>query len=290
VPFCLLGFKGFSSVLLLVLLISLCSTVTPANQVKPGTNPPGLEEDRLSPISCPAQPESPLSAVPQILEIDPHAELWFDPDVVAGDRVRLKEGLQAAESYIQSVLNESLPPLTCFYIRATDAGPAGSAETEGNRVLIFTGLEGWPGNASWNLQEVAAHEYGHVWEFSVVGEFYSSSPVWLMEGIAEWTAFQAMIAAGIMTSGDVEVAIPPPTGPLVPPLERLEAPDGWSETLQAYNMGFRAVALLTSAKGSGALSHYLEEVAQGRHWQEAFFDTFGLQPTDLYAIFDAQRP
>jgi hypothetical protein len=215
------------------------------------------------------------------------AELWYDPGVTASDRAGIAAGLAAAEAYITNDLGAALPPLVCFDVRAANAGPIGSAETVGARIIVVTTPEGWPATPAWRLQQVAAHEYVHAWQAQVVGTSFDRSPVWLLEGMADWIALHALIQAGTVSSTDAYATQLMPTGPLVPPLQDLETPRGWSSTLQPYSLAYQAVDRLISNMDPSLLRTYLIDLSTGVSWQSAFSQSFGVQPADFYRSFDA---
>jgi len=234
---------------------------------------------RLDPLDSPIPPGT------GTIERLSGADLWLETDVTPEDRVQIRRGLSAVQAYISTTLESSLPVLACFDVRASNVGPAGSAMEKGNQVLFLSTPQGWPGKQPWQMAKVAAHEYVHVWQEDVAGSAYSSSSVWLIEGMAEWMAYQSLAEAGILTQDQ----IPAPSGKrkaLAPPLELLETPQGWNGTLQPYGQAFQAVDQLIMGKSLAAFESYLGDLSKGLSWQDAFKAAFELPPAAFYKRFD----
>ena len=275
---------GFGFLCVLLLSVTAACARSPDALEQPTA---AAELTLLTPsLGCGPRLKSAIPAIPQLGEPLRGAELWYDSDVNASDRAGVAAGLAAVETYITSDLGAGLPPLVCFDIRAANEGPVGSAETAGAQILILTTPEGWPQTPAWRLQQVAAHEYIHAWQAQVAGTSSETSPVWLLEGMADWVALHALIQTGKVTPAEVYAAQLTPTGPLVPPLEDLETPTGWMSTLQPYSLAYEAVDLLISDKDPGLLRLYLIDLSAGMTWQSAFHQAFGIQPADFYRSFD----
>lgn len=235
---------------------------------------------------CPLSHEDKPLAADQVMEYVYGTELWAEPDVSMADREGIKAGLGAIQSYLQMNIGGLLPSGVCLDVRAVTEGAVGTARTEGQTILILTTPTGWPDSPPWRLSQVIAHEYVHAWQALVGGPGLSDSAVWLLEGMADWIAWRAMVDAEIVSSGEAEAVAAMPGGPFVPELSLLETQKGWGQALGPYAVSFQAVRLLITGQKPGALGLYLSGIARGLAWTDAFYQVFGRSPTDFYRLFD----
>ena len=213
--------------------------------------------------------------------------IWFENDVPDTDREGIRAGLTAIRSYLGDSMAGPNPSDVCIDVRATSAGPVGSARTEDRTILVFTSPDGWPETPSWRVSLLIAHEYVHAWQAAAGGTQYSSCALWLIEGMADWVAARALVNAGLVPATAVLSSGSMADGPFVPDLSLLETPEGWNQTLAPYPVARQAVELLMAGQKPGTLAVYLASLAAGMTWQSAFRQVFGRSPTDFYRVFDA---
>jgi hypothetical protein len=226
----------------------------------------------------------------QQLEALPQIDLWFEESVTKEDRERIRAGLVQVRSYLASHFAARLPSFTCFDVRSTVEGPAGSGQASSGRVLLVTTPSGWPDETEGALATVAAHEYVHVWQLMLAGEdIFGLSPVWLLEGMAQWIAFRALADSNLLPAEDLSCRLEIPYGALTPRLELLETRSGWRMTLPNYLTSLQAVNHLVTLSSPAALHLYLVYLGDGAPWPEAFAHAFGLAAVDFYEEFDASN-
>ncbi|MPZ50561.1 MAG: hypothetical protein GEU75_14905 [Dehalococcoidia bacterium] len=162
----------------------------------------------------------------------------------------------------------------------------GSGRASAGRVLILTAPEGWPDESEWGLAGAAAHEYVHVWQLMLAGEdAFEQSAVWLVEGMAQWIALQALIDVQLLPAEYLACLLETPPGPLTPYLEILETPAGWRTALLNYLTSLQAVSQLVGRGELPMLERYLVNLGGGGLWEDAFSDAFGFSITDFYRQF-----
>lgn len=154
-------------------------------------------------------------------------------DVAAGvscvDEAAIRQGIEKAQTFLTTNTGGDVPasmhPLVTVKVVATGLGnqsPGGggacctSQDTAGmGRPFFDVKHPNWdiskpPGIATWsifaNKEKTAAHEYVHVWAWSLGGLPYSSERLgdWLTEGLAEYLAYSTMVRLGQMRAEDVD--------------------------------------------------------------------------------------
>jgi hypothetical protein len=211
--------------------------------------------------------------------------LILDDAALASDREQVRAGLEAVRSYLGRE-GALIPGLVCVDVRVTQSSLAGSANALGNRVVIYTTPEGWTLPLSWHLSLVAAHEYVHAWQYHASGDAPPGGPIWLVEGAAQFIAVRSIIEAGILPHAEAQSLMTRPSGPLVPALRDLEAPESFDVINVPYDLAYAAVDLLTSLKGVAGLQEYWTDVGSGVAWQTAFERAFGLTALEFYELFE----
>jgi len=223
----------------------------------------------------------------QVVEHLPQLDIWFGDAVVEADRARIRDGLGYVQHYLATHFTAALPARVCVDVRASDGGLVGSGRARAGGVLLITAPEGWPIAATWSLPAVAAHEYIHVWQQTIVGpDAFYSSPVWLAEGMAQWIAFNTVAEAGLLPIEDLKCWLERAPGLLRPRLARLETQEGWRAYLMNYQVNLEGVAALVALRGEPGLETYLTNLGRGDNWEDAFEAAFGLSPAAFYRLFD----
>ena len=117
-------------------------------------------------------------------------------------------------------------------------------------------------------------------------------PLWLSEGSAEFLAYRAASADGVL-SYQAERESKDPWGfvrqaqYIEKPLRELETWDRISSTrISAYPYSLMAAELLAAPAGQRALLDYYRLLQPGTTWQMAFEAAFGMTIDDFYTLFE----
>jgi hypothetical protein len=152
---------------------------------------------------------------------------------------------------------------------------------------------------------VSAHEYVHVLqsELGCLGDEAPPRFRWLVEGMAEEVAWQALISSGRVSNAQVERtiradALPPPglIGHGLYPLAAYERADGADREYALWHLAVRR--LLRAAVNAGeaprahpqvSLRRFCERIGGGLEWHRAFARSFGMPVGRFYYQFEAFR-
>ena len=122
-----------------------------------------------------------------------------------------------------------------------------------------------------------------------------AGPRWLSEGSAEFLAYRAVSAGGVL-SYQAERESKEPWGfvrqaqYIEKPLRELETWDGFSSTrISASEYSLMAAELLASHAGERALLDYYRRLQPGTTWQMAFEAAFGMTVDEFYTLFEERR-
>ena len=272
-----------------LIVMSAGCTVLWSCTSKPVRSDARLDGEEASLVSvCGGTFQSSVRAGHQVLEYLPQVDIWFGDDVAEADRARVREGLTHVQQYLVTHFTAAVPANACVDVRTSNGGPVGSGRMNSGRILLITAPEGWPIAAAWSLPSVVAHEYVHVWQEAIAGpDAFYSSPVWLVEGMAQWIAFNTMAEAGLLPVEDLSCWLERAPGLLRPRLSSLETPEGWRAYLMNYQVSLEGIDTVVGRAGELGLQSYLTNLGRGENWAEAFEAAFGLAPAAFYRSFDA---
>ena len=174
--------------------------------------------------------------------------------------------------------------------------PAATTLTTGSPRLYFdvihrdwnpdTNGRGWTTVA--DNTKVAVHEYTHAWHFTLSG---NKNPFgqWIDEGIAEFVAYDAMIAAGQISKANVDRFM----------LDGAKQSNETSRPLKSYtrspvwpgHVGYAAINWLVDESPNGKMSIRIlaTEFAAGKSTKEAFIKAFNIEPDSFYLQFEKWR-
>ena len=229
------------------------------------------------------------------------------------------EGVRLMDEYIESLdvpgieaevhfhLFQDQHELAAAYEAATGAKASrGDIEAfldgEGYIFVNTLRLEEWKVSSEF-VRRASAHEMVHALQYELAGVRYDTDdhtiaetgPFWVIEGIAEFLAYQAMAAAGVLSYdtirnstdsfGIVEQSKRDDT-----PLSEMETLAGSSEVRgNPWIYFLLAAELLASRTGQSSLIHYYSLLQPGTTWQEAFEQAFGVTAEEFYELFEAHR-
>ena len=122
-----------------------------------------------------------------------------------------------------------------------------------------------------------------------------AGPRWLSEGSAEFLAYRAVSAGGVL-SYQAERKSKDPWGfvrqaqYIEKPLRELETLDGIRSTrISAYLYSLMAAELLAAHAGERTLLDYYRRLQPGTTWQMAFEAAFGMTVDEFYTLFEEHR-
>ena len=238
------------------------------------------------------------------LEIGPDVKPEHIQDSVEGVRLMheyaLSVGLPDIEFDVEIYLYDDVDELCAIYSRLSGR-PRTCKEGLAVAGTGYVVLD--PSGRGGRLNKIMAHELFHTYqhgfsELSVgsgVSEVPEAGPRWLAEGIAEYYAYRAMDAGGILDYERERDSTDPwgfvEHGKYVDKsLNNLET---WTDITEArgstYSLFLLAAELLASYAGERALIDYYVLLQPGTTWQQAFESAFGMTVEEFYVLFEAHR-
>lgn len=212
-------------------------------------------------------------------------------DVSSADESYVREGIAAANDYLLSVFGVSLRHNLAVNIRDTAyrMNPGVIAFAAGEFLVVFTGAPGWEYLSPSLRLRVIFHEFIHIFEYDMIGGDKEASPMWIIEGIAEYVSFEIVLQLGILKARDVYDAQTWAVSrglDYMPPLYELEnIGDFQNADGPVYSLSYLAIDELAGKDVNGRLRMYFESVASGSTWQAAFLQAFGTEPEEFYERF-----
>ena len=187
----------------------------------------------------------------------------------------------------------------------TSGNEAGWVARESNAVAgdsyFFTNVLRWEERetSSNSRKKISAHELFHVFQ----GEWASGyrGPAWITEGTAEYLAFRALDAGGVLsydtqrnspTSSKLVAGLVRSAKDVVKPLSELETYQGFQDVAakgSAYPFTLLAAELLAHHAGEKALISYFTLLKSDTTWQQAFHAAFGMTVEEFYELFEEHR-
>ena len=174
---------------------------------------------------------------------------------------------------------------------------AGSVRLPGSWIIIRTSH---PSSAEplflQRLTKISAHELLHTYqsEFSELrhpgrpdDQVPLTGPRWAREGIAEFLAYRASDAGGVL-SYDSKRARSVSVAKNAKPLKDMETHEGGLKG-QSYDLPLLAAELLASYSGEDALLRFYMFQQPGTTWQVAFKVAFGITVDEFYKLFEEHR-
>ena len=234
-----------------------------------------------------------LPAVPVRAAV-PEITFSVGQGVSAEDEDIVREGIEFAQSYVDDQLApfpESKITVNVRNTRDTTGGNA-AAFSAGDYIVVFTRTPGWKTLAPFDRVHVVAHEYIHSWQRATAGQEGETAPLWLIEGSAEYLAYDAVTRAGLVRGREVidTQAWYVLDAPKMASLDQLEDRDAYyGEAGPVYSLAFLAVTQLAKEDGPSGISRFFEAMGAGDSWQEAFSTAFGQDVDDFYAAFEDTR-
>ena len=145
--------------------------------------------------------------------------------------------------------------------------------------------------------KTVAHEVSHAQSSNLSNlQLYASSsssgvpdagPVWLAEGSAEFLAWRALSAGGVVSYDDQRSLFVWDLNDMDPEaLGKFETVRGFKSSWINYHYSMFAAELLASHAGESSLIEYYDSLRSGAAWQTVFRNTFGLSIGEFYDRFE----
>ena len=224
---------------------------------------------------------------------EPEITFSIGDGVSVEDEISVREGIALGQAYIDENLApfpESKITVNVRHTRDTTGGNA-VAFSAGNYIVVFTRTPGWKSLAPFDRVHVVVHEYIHSWQRATAGRD-DDTPLWLIEGSAEYLAYDAVARDKLVRRQEVidAQAWAVLDAPEMGTLAQLEDRDSYyGETGPVYSLAFLAVNQLARKGGPAAISRFFEAIGEGDSWQEAFGTAFGQDVDSFYASFEEAR-
>ena len=212
----------------------------------------------------------------------------------------IKNAAAAHSSYFQSAFGRTITQASQIVGSTTDPGcadPGASAFTGFQKTTIcITNNPGWLGHNTLNRQKILAHElflmlgYEMRW-LGHPGNQDNFSAHWIDEGSAEFAAWKAVSAEGLLTysaAKSCNIAQANAQLPATVNLSTMETGQGFGRP-GAFQVAMLGMDQLTTNPGMGSLMTYGTAIAAGTSWPTAFQSAFGTSTTDFYNQWVAYR-
>ena len=268
-----------------IVLFASCTGTPPVTVGNPSSLAPLPSVSPPPPLSLP-----PITWKPQVrLSFD------FEAGVASADRTMVRTALRQAIPlfpYPHRRAPRSL--LIAVFVHSGNSEllrPNEIAEVRRHSIHVFVGGEGWRNSTLVQRRQAMFHEWVHI--VQQLESPFGFGPVWLIEGSAEWAAWDAMIRKGLASRTSVE-ELYTRGALLADPDRRLkdlegrafyrDDPDGLD-----YALGYIAVDVLDPARGWRTIVSFYRALGDGYHWREDFRSVFGISVSRFYRSFEAAR-
>jgi hypothetical protein len=223
-------------------------------------------------------------------------ELTFSigDDVSPEDEVMVREGALLARDYVAATLSPLRSEEIIINVRNSrdTTGGHAAAFSGGDYIVVFTRSAGWRSIAPFDRIHVVVHEYIHSWQASLAGDEGSRAPLWLIEGTAEYLAYDAVAQEGFVREREVTDAHAWSVldAPEMSELQDLEGRDAfYGEPGPVYSLAYLAVADLVGDGSPADIDRFFELMGSGEPWPDAFATAFGQDVDAFYSSFARAR-
>ncbi len=216
--------------------------------------------------------------------------------VGASDIAEVHEGVAHASAYLGATVGDRANLVTVS-IRVGDGTERFCCITAGPSFDIVTSNSAWSSpqaaapdtwTASTERNELAAHEYVHLWQYELGGSACMLAPRWLSEGMAESLAYRSLVDAGLIPAANLDVFTKRQLrNARYMTLRSLET--SWPADANPFAVGYLAVDRMLARNGPLPLRDFCTRVGRGESWPAAFTSAFGQTPDAFYASFEVFR-
>jgi hypothetical protein len=165
------------------------------------------------------------------------------------------------------------------------------AEVRRQSIHVFVGSAGWRDSASTQRREAMYHEWVHI--VQQLESPIAVGPVWLVEGSAEWSAWDAVIRQGLATGSVIRNLFAQVAASVNPSkmLRNMEGqrfyrndPDG-----RDYALAYLAVDFLHPQQGWRTIVGFYQRLGLGYPWTTEFRRAFKVSVARFYRSFQSDR-
>ena len=144
---------------------------------------------------------------------------------------------------------------------------------------------------------LSAHELNHAQTadlsnsslVAAYNEIPHVGPVWLVEGTADFLAWQALSEGGIVPYEELRELFVENAGMIPESLKGMETEAGFNSRLNSIDYSLLAAELLASRSGQSSLFDYYASLEQGTTWMGQFREIFGMTVGEFYDLFEQHR-
>jgi hypothetical protein len=275
-----------AAAIVLALLLSSCTGST-----APATGHPVSLSPLPSPTSAP--PIAKVSSIiwrPQI-----RVSYDFEDAVSSSDRTLIRSSIKQARGlFPYPHVRLVRPTLVAVFVHTGNGEmtrPNEIAEVRRQSVHVFVGGDGWKNSDSLQRREAMFHEWVHI--VQQIESPFRPGPVWLIEGSAEWSAWDAIFRLGLASRSTVgnllaQIAAQVDRDRKLKEMEGQlfyrNDPDG-----RDYGLAYVAVESLHPSRGWRTIIAYYRSLGTGVLLQTAFRRAFKISVTRFYRSFEESR-
>jgi hypothetical protein len=257
--------------------------------VSSGSGTSGLTVPSTSPTSSSASPPAgaPASGSAGLcVPIPIKVKFDFDGPVPRSDRTEVRQASLKARSYYHVSTSTCALDRVVVITHASSNRRAIALTRGSSSIEVFAKTPSWLAASSTDRTVVILHEWYHVVQARLASARFSTVPIWLIEGSAEWSARKAATDLGLYATFDV-----PRASELI--LARFAAVTlaHWKRFApDAYPLAFAAVDFLVTPKdGRQRLLRFFKLVGERFAWPAAFRRAFGITSGRFMQAFSAYR-
>lgn len=235
----------------------------------------------------------PFAIVPPPASADePGVTYSVSSGVSNSDEDYVREGISLAFSYLDEAYQTDLGTNLVVNVRDTahPTDPGILAFANGEYLVVFTGSPSWDYMAPALRLEVIVHEFVHIFQYEQGGEASYDVPMWFIEGMAEYVAFDVVQRLNVISPAavfDEQAWSVNQVGNNLPTLDEIEDIDDYqSSSGPVYSLSYLAVSRLVDRTSLGHLRLFLQTMRTAATWQSAFQSVFGIAPADFYQEFE----
>jgi hypothetical protein len=269
------------------LLVSSCTGSPP----RTASNPPSA-----SPVRTPTTALRPPAAIPITWKPQVRLTYHFGQAVGSGDRTLIRSALkQAIRLFPYPHPHLITPALIAVFVHTRNGEMTRPNEIAGVRpqsIHVFVGSAGWRDSSSVQRREAMFHEWIHI-----VQQLESPStqgPVWLVEGTAEWAAWDAVIRLGLASRDAIRSFAVQGAArvDLARTLHSMEGQGFYKDDADGrdYTLAYLAVDFLHPRSGWKTIVTFYRVLGEGTFsWRTAFRRVFRISTSHFYSSFEADR-
>ncbi len=245
------------------------------------TLPPQVQP---SPPTSTTTPSSTFNVLPSLIKAE------FANGVTEEDKALIIQGISAADFYLQKWFGKSINRQARLRVDASEAAP--NVVTQNGEMVIILGTNSKAFKK--DRAHMAAHEYVHVYAaYNGLGSTdvsISITPLWFLEGEAEWLSYEIVYEAGLSPPFN-EQMLTSLAKEETAPLKSLEKPTQTVVNSSRYALYALAVNYLMRDKPKKVLDDFAVNLADGKGMSmpQAFEKAFNITLDKFYENFESYR-